>query len=141
MSAHATWIVGAWACTLLAAGCAREAEPKSASARAPDVPLVTVDTATLAVPLSYTGQLYVEHDALVYARTTGIVESIYVDLGTEVTAGQLPAELEKPGQSIALAPAGGGPPPAQPGPTRPREGANTRAISPAPSAQAALHLR
>src|SRR5207237_9186965 len=115
MSAHATWIVGAWACTLLAAGCAREAEPKSASARAPDVPLVTVDTATLAVPLSYTGQLYVEHDALVYARTTGIVESIYVDLGTEVTAGPLPAALGKAGQADAAPPGGGGGARAPPG--------------------------
>src|SRR2546429_2416639 len=104
MSAHATWIVGAWACTLLAAGCAREAEPKSASARAPDVPLVTVDTATLAVPLSYTGQLYVEHDALVYARTTGIVESIYVDLGTEVTAGRRPPPPEKCEDANPLSP-------------------------------------
>src|SRR2546430_13042532 len=105
MSAHATWIVGAWACTLLAAGCAREAEPKSASARAPDVPLVTVDTATLAVPLSYTGQLYVEHDALVYARPTCIVESIYVDLGTEVTAGSPPPPPAKQSQANRPPPA------------------------------------
>src|SRR5437016_14295090 len=108
MSAHATWIVGAWACTLLAAGCAREAEPKSASARAPDVPLVTVDTATLAVPLSYTGQLYVEHDALVYARTTGIVESIYVDLGPEVTAGAPRPAPQNADQAIQPPPGGGG---------------------------------
>src|SRR5437016_14446147 len=121
MSAHATWIVGAWACTLLAAGCAREAEPKSASARAPDVPLVTVDTATLAVPLSYTGQLYVEHDALVYARTTGIVESIYVDLGTAVTAGQAPPRPGKAGQDNPPAPAGEAAPPGERHPTPPRE--------------------
>src|SRR5438552_12594759 len=141
MSAHATWIVGAWACTLLAAGCAREAEPKSASARAPDVPLVTVDTATLAVPLSYTGQLYVEHDALVYARTTGIVESIYVDLGTEVTAGQLLAELENADQSIALAQAGEAGARAQRDLTRQRGLAESRGISPAHPQQAGVHFR
>jgi RND family efflux transporter MFP subunit len=65
--------------------------------------LVTVDTVTVELPLSLPAQLYVEHDAAIYARSTGIVESILVDLGIRVAAGQLLARLESADQSIALA--------------------------------------
>ena len=141
MSAHAARMLGAWACMLLDAGCGGDAQPKSASARAPDVPLVTVDTATLDVPLAYTGQLYVEHDALVYARTTGIVESIYVDLGTAVTTGQLLAELENGDQSIALAQAEDAAARAERELARQRELAKSHVISPADSEQAEFDSR
>src|SRR2546427_3586536 len=136
MSAHAARMLGAWACMLLDAGCGGEAQPKSASARAPDVPLVTVDTATLDVPLTYTGQLYVEHDALVYARTTGIVESIYVDLGTPVREGQLLAQLESADQAIAAEQADEAYVRAEREVDRQRELAKTRAISAADSENA-----
>jgi cobalt-zinc-cadmium efflux system membrane fusion protein len=65
--------------------------------------LVTADTVTVELPLSLPAQLYVEHDAAIYARSPGIVESILVDLGTRVTAGQLLARLESADQAIALA--------------------------------------
>jgi RND family efflux transporter MFP subunit len=65
--------------------------------------LVTADTVTVELPLSIPAQLYVEHDAAIYARSSGIVEAILVDLGTRVTAGQLLARLESADQSIALA--------------------------------------
>jgi RND family efflux transporter MFP subunit len=65
--------------------------------------LVTADTVTVELPLSIPAQLYVEHDAAIYARSSGIVESILVDLGTRVTGGQLLASLENADQSIALA--------------------------------------
>ena len=65
--------------------------------------LVTADTVTVELPLSIPAQLYVEHDAAIYARSSGIVESILVDLGTRVTGGQLLASLENTDQSIALA--------------------------------------
>jgi len=64
--------------------------------------LVTADTVTVELPLSLPAQLYVEHDAAIYARSPGIVESILVDLGTRVTAGQLLARLESADQAIAL---------------------------------------
>lgn len=69
----------------------------------PAVSLVTVDTLTVEVPLSLPAQLYVEHDAAIYARSQGVVESILVDLGTRVSAGQPLARLESADQSIALA--------------------------------------
>ncbi len=65
--------------------------------------LVTADTVTVEVPLSLPAQLYVEHDAAIYARSQGIVETILVDLGTRVATGQLLARLESADQSIALA--------------------------------------
>jgi RND family efflux transporter MFP subunit len=65
--------------------------------------LITVETLTVALPLSLPAQLYVEHDAAIYARSPGIVEQILVDLGSRVKAGQLLARLESADQSIALA--------------------------------------
>jgi len=88
---------------LATAGCGRSAKPANAEATRPDVPLITADTTTVAVPLALPGQLYVEHDAIVYARTSGVVESIYVDIGSPVEAGQLLAQLENTDQAIALA--------------------------------------
>jgi len=141
MSGRGGRTLGAWACAALAAGCGGGAQPQSASARTPDVPLVTVDTATLDVPLSFAGQLYVEHDALVYARTTGVVESIYVDLGSPVTAGQLLAVLENTDQSIALAQAEEAGARSERELNRQRELAKSRVISSADSEQAEFDFR
>ena len=65
--------------------------------------LITADTATVQVPLTLPSQLYVEHDATIYARSPGIVEAILVDLGSKVAAGQPLARLESNDQRIALA--------------------------------------
>jgi membrane fusion protein, multidrug efflux system len=62
-----------------------------------------VDTATIDAPLTLPSQLYVERDATIYARSGGIVESIMVDLGSRVAAGQALARLESTDQEIALA--------------------------------------
>jgi RND family efflux transporter MFP subunit len=69
---------------------------------APPASLVTADTATIEAPLSLPAQLYVEHDAIVFARSAGVVESIYVDMGSRVAAGQVLAKLESADQAIAL---------------------------------------
>jgi RND family efflux transporter MFP subunit len=55
------------------------------------------------VPLSLPSQLYVDHDAAIYARSPGVVESIMADLGSKVSAGQSLARLESADQRIALA--------------------------------------
>ena len=90
------------ALTVLAA-CGRDRRPRPTVTSTAGVPLLMVDTATVDVPLALPAQLYVEHDALVYARAAGIVESVYVDLGTPVAEGQLLAQLESVDQGIALA--------------------------------------
>jgi RND family efflux transporter MFP subunit len=64
--------------------------------------LVIADTATVELPLSLSAQLYVEHDAPLYARSAGIIEAISADLGSRVQAGQLLARLESADQEIAL---------------------------------------
>ena len=64
--------------------------------------IATADTATVQVPLALPSQLYVEHDATIYARSPGIVEAVLVDLGAQVAAGQPLARLESADQRIAL---------------------------------------
>ena len=73
-----------------------------AVAAAPDPSIATADTATVDAPLTLASQLYVEHDATIYARSPGVVESILVDLGSRVAAGQRLARLESTDQRIAL---------------------------------------
>jgi RND family efflux transporter MFP subunit len=76
---------------------------ETASLGAASAPATTsVDTATVLIPLSLPSQLYVEHDATVYARSAGIVESVLVDLGAHAAAGQALARLESADQRIAL---------------------------------------
>lgn len=97
--------------TVLALGCSEQPAARAgahalesgARSAAPDSSLVTADTATLLTPLELSSQLYVEHDATIYARSSGIVQAIHVDLGTRVTAGQQLARLESADQQIALA--------------------------------------
>ncbi len=60
------------------------------------------DTATMAVPLALPSQLYVERDAAILARSTGVVEALLADLGRRVSAGQELARLESTDQAIAL---------------------------------------
>ena len=79
------------------------AETRSLAASTDPGALVTADTATVEVALALPAQLYVEHDAALYARSPGIIESIYVDLGRRVAAGGLMARLEQTDQAIALA--------------------------------------
>jgi RND family efflux transporter MFP subunit len=95
--------------TLLALGCGGDREPaKTAHAKTASLPstpapnVATVDTTTIEAPLVLPSQLYVEHDATVYARSEGVVESILVDLGTRVAAEQELARLENTDQTIAL---------------------------------------
>jgi membrane fusion protein, multidrug efflux system len=69
---------------------------------ASDASIASADTATVEVPLTLPSQLYVERDAAIYARSGGVVESIMVDLGSRVSAGQSLARLESADQRIAL---------------------------------------
>ncbi len=97
-------IAAAAACARPPRGADRKPVETETPKRTPaTISLVTVDTTTVEVPLSLPAQLYVEHDAAIYARSQGIVETILVDLGTKVTAGQLLARLESADQAIALA--------------------------------------
>ena len=100
---------------LLLGGCAGGGDNASARARpietaaAATVPapsggaVETAESTTVDRPLSLPSQLYVEHDAAVVARSSGVVEAVLADIGTRVSAGQLLARLESTDQEIALA--------------------------------------
>ena len=88
---------------LLLSGCGDDAIPQARAAPSGDGATIAVESLTVQMPLEFTAQLYVEHDAPVLARTTGIVESVHVDLGSSVAEGQLLATLEQVDQEIALA--------------------------------------
>lgn len=91
------------AAVLAVSGCGSEPAPARAEAPVTGLALVTVDTTTIEVPLALPSQLYVEHDAVVAARSAGTVETVLADLGATVNPGQLLAKLESPDQEIALA--------------------------------------
>ena len=93
-------LLAALGCTV--AACGGEAAPARAESPTAGLALVTVDTATVEAPLALPSQLYVEHDAVVAARSTGVVEAVLADLGTRVEPGQLLARLESTDQEIAL---------------------------------------
>ena len=95
-------------CASLAActGEVRSATPQQAGAPTRGLPVAadfTVDTATVRLPLEMPAQLYVEHDAVVVARSAGTIDGLYAELGDRVYAGQLLARLESADQAIALA--------------------------------------
>jgi membrane fusion protein, multidrug efflux system len=101
----------ALALTLVLAACAGEADRPvetaagasvSSAAATPAGAIATAESVTVDRPLSLPSQLYVEHDAAVLARSTGVVESILADIGTRVAAGQPLARLESTDQEIAL---------------------------------------
>ena len=75
----------------------------AATAAGPGPAIATAESVTVERPLSLPAQLYVEHDAAVLARSTGVVEAILADIGTRVAAGQPLARLESADQAIALA--------------------------------------
>jgi RND family efflux transporter MFP subunit len=96
-------------CSLLIAllpaawGCGGDPPPevRTTSAAASESAVVA-ETMTVNVPVSIPGQIYVEHDAVVVARTAGIIESVLAEMGTRVSQGQLLAQLEDKDQRIAL---------------------------------------
>lgn len=100
-AALASVAVGIVACSSGDSGrTAAAAEPDHPSAAVPE--MIVADTATVAVPLALPAQLYVENDAVVHARSPGVVRAIHADLGARVRSGQLLAELENEDQALAL---------------------------------------
>ncbi|MEO8295690.1 MAG: efflux RND transporter periplasmic adaptor subunit [Gemmatimonadota bacterium] len=63
---------------------------------------VIADTVRVNLPVSIPGQVYVEHDAVLVARTAGIIDSVFTEMGSRVNQGQLLAQLENRDQQIAL---------------------------------------
>jgi RND family efflux transporter MFP subunit len=86
----------------LALACGGDAVPETHSSTVAAEPAIVAETVTVSLPISIPGQAYVEHDAVVVARTAGIIDSVIAELGAQVTEGQLMAQLENEDQQIAL---------------------------------------
>lgn len=97
------WYATATTLAWVASGCGGDVVPETPESSGTAAPVIVVDTATVVLPLELPAQLYVEHDAYVYARSTGIVERVLVDIGDRVRKGQVLARLESVNQEIALA--------------------------------------
>jgi RND family efflux transporter MFP subunit len=83
---------------------ARSASPRQAGTQRPAaVGEFVADTITVQQPIELPAQLYVEHDAVVVARSAGTIDSVTSELGDHVSTGQLLARLESAEQEIALA--------------------------------------
>jgi RND family efflux transporter MFP subunit len=85
---------------------ARSASPQQAGAPQQTASVkaeFTVETTTVQLPIELPAQLYVEHDAVIVARSAGTIDSLFAELGDRVSAGQRLARMESAEQEIALA--------------------------------------
>ncbi len=87
-------------CGLLA-GCGAKNADSTPAARPVAEAGVLVDTATVDVPGSYLGQVYVERDVAVAARAAGVVDSLYENLGARIEANAPLAAIDRQAQEIA----------------------------------------
>jgi RND family efflux transporter MFP subunit len=69
----------------------------------PDTAGIQVTSAPVRAPLELPAQLYVEHDATVVARSSGVIDSVYAELGARVATGAELVRLESQDQELALA--------------------------------------
>ncbi len=135
------WYATATAMAWITSGCGGDAVPETPEPSVAAAPVIVVDTATVDLPLELPTQLYVEHDAYVYARSMGIVERVLVDIGDRVREGQVLARLESVDQEIALADAQANLANAERQVQRFRELAGTGAVAVADSEFAELEYR
>ncbi|MGH7592584.1 MAG: efflux RND transporter periplasmic adaptor subunit [Gemmatimonadales bacterium] len=103
--------------------------------------LFVAESATVNVPLSVPSQVYVEQDTWLYARTTGVLDSLLVDIGSTVHAGEVVATLERADQVLALQRAEVSWDSASHAVDRAHEMAQTRSISKVEIDQAEIDLR
>lgn len=91
------------ASALLAACSPRAAADPRGAPVAPDTGGLVVSTIPVRAPLQLAAQLYVEHDAVVVARSAGVIDSVLADLGARVTTSMPLARLESVDQQLAVA--------------------------------------
>ena len=103
MGVSMTWVSGLAAIALLGcslSGCGGSPPASTRTAQVqPDSGLL-VDTATVDVPRSFAGQVFVEHDVVVAARAAGVIDSLFVNLGASVRRNGPLATIERQAQDI-----------------------------------------
>jgi len=93
-------LIGGWnRCTSLEG----KTEEKTEADKVPVVDLIAIEKAVLTSSLTMPGELISFQQVDLYARQTSFVKKIYVDVGSEVKAGQLLAVLEAPEITSQLA--------------------------------------
>src|SRR5262249_34524443 len=80
-----------------------EQENKHAATDTPSTEIVPVQKGRLGADLRLPGELQAFQQVDLYAKENSFVKKIYVDVGSEVQAGQLRASLEAPELSAQLA--------------------------------------
>ena len=131
---------------LVAGACGTEARSASPQQAGKERPVAATsefvaDTITVEQPIELPAQLYVEHDAVVVARSAGTIDSVSSELGDHVSAGQLLARLESAEQEIALASADAAHDNANRALTRARALTKSGGVTQADSEQAEFQLR
>jgi RND family efflux transporter MFP subunit len=105
-NSRCTLVVVAACAGIACSGDARSASPRQSGTPADAAPPkaeFTVETTTVQLPIEVPAQLYVEHDAVIVARSAGTIDSLFAELGDRVTAGERLARMESAEQEIALA--------------------------------------
>ena len=126
------------ATVVAACGTRAPAEP---ARKATTPQLFAAESATVEVPLSLPSQVYSEQDTWVYARSAGVVESLLVDLGSTVRAGEVLATLESADQALGLQRAEASLDSATHAVNRAHELAKSKSINPSEVEQAETNLR
>lgn len=93
-------------CVVLAApimACGGTPPTPDAAAQSANTAPFQAESTTADAGLTLPAQAYVEHDAVIAARSSGVVESLFVDIGSQVEAGARLAQIEQVDQRIELA--------------------------------------
>src|SRR5437870_171219 len=96
---------GALAATLLISACSGGATPEQSTQRqAPTIPVTAahVERGTIEQSLAYSGDIRASGQVTVFAKGTGRVERVLVDVGSRVSAADKLADLDSDSASIQL---------------------------------------
>ena len=96
---------GALAATLLISACSGSATPEQSTQRqAPTIPVTAahVERGTIEQSLAYSGDIRASGQVTVFAKGTGRVERVLVDVGSRVSAGDKLADLDADSASFQL---------------------------------------
>jgi RND family efflux transporter MFP subunit len=88
---------------LVLGGCGPSADTPATAVPKPPSAVVVAESAMVPLPVELPSQLYVEHDAVLYARAQGIIQRVNADIGARVSAGEALGQLESTDEEIALA--------------------------------------
>lgn len=90
-------------CALLLAACSVSPPAAQSAIVSDSTATMQVDTATVDVPRTYPGQVFVERDVAVAARAAGTVDSLFVNLGSTVRRDAPMATIDRRAQEIEQA--------------------------------------